>query len=129
MVSTKLLISFLLNEVPEFQPEWEVYQSRRDSELSGPCNDMGVFTDFTEKQIISGNAKLLTRIFNLIEDLISQDDQGVKDIVATCFLENLLNYVSAKRIPANSFIYYLGPKSIDFCRKWDEFTGVITEGL
>lgn len=129
MVLSKLLMSFLLNEVPEFQSAWEMHQSEWNGEIAGLCNDMTAFADFTEKQIKIENVKVLTRIFILIEALMAQGEQEVKDIVATCFLENLLNDVSAKRIPANGFLSYLGPKSTDYCRAWDDFTGVITEGL
>jgi hypothetical protein len=36
---------------------------------------------------------------------------------------------SAGRIPYERFIPYLGEKSKEYCRAWDEFTGVKSPGL
>jgi hypothetical protein len=86
------------------------------------------FTDYVSDLIEQGETKDLPRIFTFIEKLIVEGDQDVKDAAATCFLENLINY-SDNTIPASSFVPLLGPKSRDYCKGWDEFTGVKTEGL
>jgi hypothetical protein len=65
----------------------------------------------------------------MIEHLMLQGDDAVKDAVATCFLENLINRTSAGDIPAANFVHLLGPESVAYCKAWDEFTGVKTEGL
>lgn len=45
------------------------------------------------------------------------------------FLENLVNSSSNGRFGSKDFTKFLGPKSIEYCKAWDEFTGVKTEGL
>lgn len=46
-----------------------------------------------------------------------------------CFLEDLQNIASTGEIKYSRFIPYLGEKSKEYCRAWDEFTGVKSEGL
>lgn len=58
-----------------------------------------------------------------------EGNDKVRDAVATCFLENLINAVAWGRIPSSSFIHLLGEESKKYYKAWDEFTGVKTEGL
>lgn len=83
------------------------------------------------QRILSRMANLRTWpvVFDVAERLMVEGDNEVKDAVATCFLENLLNVASAGRIDASKFVDLLGPESRAYCRAWDEFTGVHTEGL
>jgi len=46
-----------------------------------------------------------------------------------CFLENLQNKAGHGRFEYSRFIPYLGEKSKEYCRAWDEFTGVKSPGL
>lgn len=51
-----------------------------------------------------------------------------KNGIATVFFE----YLMAKdptEIKFKTFSQYLGKESLDYCRAWDKFTGVRTEGL
>ena len=73
--------------------------------------------------------KEIKDIFALIEIFMNKGNQDVQDAAATCFLENLINYTSAGRLKPESFLCYLGPESKKYCKAWDEFTGVKTEGL
>lgn len=71
----------------------------------------------------------IKEIFSLIEFFIKEGNQTVQDAAATCFLENLINYTSAGTLKPETFLCYLGPESKAYCKAWDEFTGVKTEGL
>jgi hypothetical protein len=67
-------------------------------------------------------------IFNVVEHLlVASDSKEIKDAVATCFLESLLNE-PPENISCN-WTQYLGDKSRDFCRAMDDFHGVRTAGL
>ena len=57
-------------------------------------------------------------------------DEGDFDGAAcVCFLENLQNRAGRDGFEYSRFIPYLGEKSKEFCRAWDEFTGVKSPGL
>lgn len=73
--------------------------------------------------------KELKEIFLLIEYFLNEGDRDVQDAVATCFLENLINATSWKTLKPETFLCYLGPESRAYCKAWDEFTGVKTQGL
>lgn len=76
-------------------------------------------------------------IYQFIESMLEKyskfpdesDEFQFVTAACTCFLENLINKASANRIKYDRFIPYLGEKSREFCRAWDEFTGVKSPGL
>lgn len=55
-------------------------------------------------------------------------DEDVQTAAATCFLENLMNR-TPELIDPQRFVPLLGHESKEYCRAWDEFCGVRTEGL
>lgn len=57
------------------------------------------------------------------------DEFHIDNAACTCFLENLVNHASAGSIEYSRFIPYIGDKSKEYCRAWDEFTGVKSPGL
>lgn len=57
------------------------------------------------------------------------EEFDIDNAACTCFLEDLINIASHGRISFERFIPYLGEKSKEFCRAWDEFTGVKSPGL
>ena len=94
----------------------------------GICSDVSCFGDFVEDRILQADEHEIARVFGLIEHLLAFGDENVQTAVATCCLENILN-VTPSKIPADRFVQFLGPKSREFCRAWDEFAGVRTPGL
>jgi hypothetical protein len=56
-------------------------------------------------------------------------ERDFDDAICACFLENLLNRASGGMIMYSRFIPYLGEKSKEYCRAWDEFTGIKSPGL
>ena len=77
----------------------------------------------------AANRDAIKLAFELAEKFMIEGDDSVKNAVATCFLENLINAVAWGDISAMSFVNLLGEGSRKYCKAWDEFTGVKTEGL
>ena len=115
--------------------EWYLYIGYDDQENLGCCAIMTTLGRYVEdilntSHITSEKVKELKEIFLLIEFFLNEGDQDVQGAAATCFLENLINYTSAGTLAPEKLIPYLvGKKSIEYCKAWDEFTGVKTPGL
>lgn len=97
-------------------------------------------TNYVVDELIKKNKNIIQEeieIYKFIEDIrvkYSQfpnntDEYDFDNAACTCFLENLLNIASANEIRYERFIPYLGEKSKEYCRAWDEFTGVKSPGL
>ncbi len=124
------LLEFLLKVEPNYKEQYTRYLElrKRPPTMSG---DITNFSDFVVEQLTSGIYKNAADVFQSVESLLHDEasNDEVKDAVCTCFLENLINYASNGRIPYESFVPLLGPKSVEYCKGWDEFTGVKTPGL
>jgi hypothetical protein len=132
MVFKNECTSLILSEFPGFasSKEWEEDLKFWEGEEAGLCNEMSTFSDYVSNILNNDpHSSELNRIFSFIENLIINGDQDVRDAATTCFLENLLNYDSAGRVKASTFVHLLGPESKAYCKAWDEFTGVKTPGL
>ncbi len=70
----------------------------------------------------------LEKIFNFVEYLVCHGDESVQTAMTTGLLEGLLN-ISPERINFKVICPYLGKESKEYCRAWDEFCGLKTEGL
>lgn len=57
------------------------------------------------------------------------DEKNFDDAICTCFFEDLINSASSGNIQYERFIPYLGEKSKEYCKAWDQFTGVRSPGL
>lgn len=128
MITNQNCLDWILKKFPGFQRRWQSYLDYWEGEKAGLCNDIAEFSRYAEDLIKQCRIEELKSIFDAVEQLMTDGDKAVKDAIATCFLENLINQVSAGEILASDFIHLLGPKSITFCRAWDKFTGVQTEG-
>jgi hypothetical protein len=131
--ATKILIEFIpdLKKMEDWDDYYLVINPAENPEEIHPL--MTVLGRYVEEKLnkpldVTGK-KEIKNIFNLIERLIKQGNNIVKDAANTCFLENLINYTSAGRLEPEQFIHYLGPESKAYCKAWDEFTGVKTPGL
>ena len=129
MIKKQDCMDFILQNVPDFERAWRAHLEYWDGEEAGLCNDMSAFSSYVEDLVAKNRTENLKPIFDLIEQLMNDGDQTVKDAVATCFLENLINRASAGSVPARAFVHLLGPRSRAYCKAWDDFTGVRTEGL
>ena len=97
-------------------------------------------TDYVVDELIKINNSITNEeieIYGFVEEirenysnyLENTEEFDYDNAACVCFLENLQNRASAGRIEYSRFIPYLGEKSKEFCRTWDEFTGVKSEGL
>jgi hypothetical protein len=127
MISRTECMPEILESFPGFQSQWQKHLEYWGDEEPGLCNDLSEFSDYVSDLIVSEDDKKLNDIFRLIEKFMIEGEHSVKEAVATCFLENLVN-----ALPSNStesFVKFLGSESRAYCVAWDEFTGVKTEGL
>ncbi len=135
-------MDLISEKFPEFAPIWNSYKLEYEissEEIFGItpfwgdtsfAGGMSKFSDYVINLLIqkNPNPSLIEEIFTYIEFLLVNGDEDVQTVVATCFLENILN-VTPEQIDPKRFVAYLGIESRKYCRAWDEFTGVKTEGL
>lgn len=129
MITRRDCISWILTRVPGFQKRWQAHLDYWQGEEAGLCNDIAEFSDYAVELIKNRRTSEIRAVFELVENLMVEGDDTVKDAAATCFLENLLNQASAGNTSSSAFVDLLGPESRAYCKAWDEFTGVQTEGL
>ena len=86
-----------------------------------------VFSDYIAQRLADPEDGGFGAVFSYVEDQLTDKDTEVGNAVATCFLENLLNR-TPDVIPPGRLVPLLGPRSREFCRAWDEFCGVRTDG-
>jgi hypothetical protein len=130
MIRSEECMDLILKKFPGFKAAWQEHLNWWGGDISGLSNDMSAFSDYALSLLKSNkHDQEIKHIFIFIEQLVADGDQAVRDAAATCFLENLINATSWGRISASSFAHLLGTKSKNYCKAWDEFTGVKTEGL
>lgn len=100
------------------------------SESNGPSffGIITTFSDYAQTLFKENNTLKLKLIFEFTERMLQEGDQEVRNAFTTCFLENLLNIIP-DTILAKDFVPLLGQESRKYCKAWDEFTGIKTEGL
>jgi hypothetical protein len=130
MVSKEQCMKMILEHFPKFQEKWQEHLDWWEGESAGLCNDMSAFSKYVLELLQNkSDDNEVKDIFIFIEKLMVEGTQEVQDATATCFLENLVNATSWNRISAESFVHLLGEESKEYCRAWDEFTEVKTDGL
>lgn len=142
IISKDTCMELISEKFPEFQHIWNSYKSEYTLVSEDICDitpfwgdtsffgGMAKFSDYTSDLLVEkeSNSSQINEIFSHIEYLLVNGDEDVKNGVTTCFLENILNKTPEKIHPER-FVQYLGPASREYCRAWDEFTGVQTEGV
>ncbi len=121
-------VEIILRNFPGFQISWDKHLEYWDEDTRSICIDMSHFSNYTKTLLTEGKDKNLREIFDLIENFMANGDEEIKSVTATCFLENLQNSIRDEII-IRKFVRYLGKESIEYCKAWDEFTGVKTVGL
>ena len=119
-------IDFLIKELPKFCIYWE---SNKDK-----CAQFGLtiqldpFCDYAIDVIKTNDENQLKKIFDCVEFLICEGDEKVANAMTTVFLEYLMN-MSPDKISFKTVAKFLGKESIGYCRAWDTFCGIKSEGL
>lgn len=129
MINKDQCINLLLKEVPEFEPVWQAHLDYWGEDVAGLSNDINEFSTFITKNITKMDSLKKQRLFLLIEELLNTGDNAVKDAIATCFLENILNAVSDNKVSSSEFAYLLGKESRAYCKSWDEYTKIKTPNI
>jgi len=124
----------IFSEFPDFEQShrWKDHLEFWGEDKPGLCAIFSTFSDYISDNLKGDNSKIdFIKVFDFVEMLMKEGDQETQDSAATCFLENLINFTSSSHValPAKTFVYLLGPESLAYCKAWDEFTGVKTEGL
>lgn len=142
IISKENCMSLISEKFPEFKPILDAYLSNYEiltEEIFGVtpfwgdtsvCGVMNEFSYYVKELLMTKqqNIPLIKDVCNYIEYLLRHGDEDVQNAAATCFLENLMN-ITPEQIDPKHYIPYLGPLSKEYCRAWDEFTGIKTKGL
>ena len=100
---------------------------------SGAISPHTIMTHLSHRvanNLMNNNYQFSEELFDLVELLIIEGDEDVKNATCTCFLANLQNIASNENEFEDShYVSLLRAKSTEFCKRWDEYTGVKTEGL
>jgi hypothetical protein len=123
------LISRVLQVLPAFRARWMKYAAEQEG-----CGERLYSLEIAElARFVSDDSGLssrqLSELFDFVEEVLANGADAEKDLVATCFLENLANAVSAGHLSAARIVPFLGRRSKEFWRAWDDFTGLTTENL
>jgi len=89
----------------------------------------GYLADAVVVNITTIPALNIESLFRTVEEVFARNDEMAKDVIATGFLEALLAAASAGRFDIRRIVDFLGPHSLSYCRAWDDFTGVRTQGI
>lgn len=123
------VIEQFLKIVPEFDGAWiRFLDSWEEDERTlglALAEFVGVYAE--QAKDLSREKKL--RLFQLAEQQMLSENIEIVAAISTSFLEGLQNLEANKKISATDFVPYLGAKSKEFCKKWDEFTGTQTPGF
>lgn len=120
-------IELIKEKFPKFLPYWESYIKDFGSD-NGLNIQMIPFEEYAIDTIKSNDELEIKRFFDFVEFLLCNGDESVQNAIATSFLEYLLSK-DPDEIQFPTFAKYLGKNSIEYCRAWDEFTGIKTKGL
>ena len=143
MVFTNKYTEVLMSKFPNFAKSESLLEELEFYNEGEYVNIHSVFTGLTnyitrelvpQHEIVSDEE---VAIYQFVEEVCQKygdypedtDEYLLDNAACTCFLESLINRASWGGIPYNRFVPYLGEKSREFCRAWDEFTGVKTPGL
>lgn len=133
MIIEANLIDYILQLEPDFLEPLE--ELKNSWSLDKSKLTIGIqfieFSDFVSGKFRNGSYPNAKKIFDSMEFLLEDQnsDEKVQTLVTTCFLENMQNQSSNGAFSPSLFVPLLGPKSREYCKAWDEFTGVATPGL
>jgi len=109
------------HSIQSFLQEWE-------PDEPGICLILSQISDVTVQFFQSDKMDIVKNVFEVVEALLVNGDNTVKNAAATCFLENILHRVPQEVSP-NALRLVLGPQSLYYCREWNKFTNVSVEGF
>ena len=126
-ITEKKCIDLIKETFPDFISYWENYIQEHGPD-DGITIQMMPFEDYTIDVIKSNNTIEIIKIFNLVEFIICHGNESVQNAITTSYLEYLMSK-DPEEIQFIHFAKYLGKNCREYCKAWDEFTGVRTKGL
>lgn len=123
-------IALFKEKFPGFIPYWNAHVAWWDDDITkiGLHSHMSSVTDYAIDLVNSNDQETTRLFFEFIEYLQDAGDEDVQTAICTSLLENLQN-AGPEKVQFPTFVHLLGPQSIEYCKAWDTFTGVRTEGL
>lgn len=121
--STENWTTLLLEKVPGFQQVWEEHLEYWDGEPAGITNDMIELAAYANALIAENKEQELQVIFDLIESMIVDGKDELKDAACTGFLESILNPITAESPEIGLLNRLVGPHSRAYCKAWLRFSG------
>lgn len=91
------------------------------------CGVFAAFSHYVASILMSNEPCSIEAVFEYVERCMKYNED-ISTAAATCFLENIMNRTPEQIYPSR-FVPLLGTESRYYCRAWDEFCGVRTEGL
>jgi hypothetical protein len=114
----------LVERFPGFRPRWDAHVDFWEGEEAGLCNDVAEFAHYIHETLEHDpDSEVLPAALTRAEELLETGTDEVKDAIATCFLENLVNRITQETAYTQTFVSLLGPRSLEYCRAWNEFSG------
>jgi hypothetical protein len=130
MIESNQCLELLIEKFPAFKESHAKYLAYWGNDDPGAYSDMFAFTNYVMDLILENHDQIiLKKIFDYIEHLLIEGSPEVREAVTTCFLENLINSSVSKEISSLQFVYLLGKESKEYCKAWDNFSGIKTPGL
>lgn len=127
IVTGNKCIELMKEKFPQFLPYWEAYVRNFGEDL-GLTIQMLPFGKYSIDVIKSNDETEIKNIFIFVEFLLCNGDESVQTAMTTSYLEYLISK-DLDEIKFSKFAKFLGENAIGYCRAWDKFTGVRTEGL
>lgn len=123
MRDVEVAIQMFTEAAIEYLTAYQLLIAEWAPEEPGPCLIMAEFSYIAVDFFQTSQRDQLKETFELVEELLVQGDELVKDIVATCFLENIINRMPEKISPQelNAFI---GVEARRYYQAWNNFTTV-----
>ncbi|WP_316355617.1 DUF7674 family protein [Candidatus Neptunichlamydia sp. REUL1] len=126
-ITEEKCIELMKEKFPKFLPYWEKYVEEEGLD-DGITIKVIPFAEYTIDRLNLCDDLELGKIFDLVEFLLNRGDQSVQNAMATGYLECLM-HKDPNEIKFRGFVKFLGKHSLEYCKAWDKFTGVRTDGL
>jgi hypothetical protein len=98
---------------------WEAHEREREGE-EAPYLGMGVLARHLDDLRLRGEIACFPQVFAIVERLINEGDEEVRDLAVFGFLESLQNISSWSEQGHEAFSRWLGPVSLE---AWHELEG------
>ena len=108
MITSQGIIEYLRHHVPLFDERWQQHVRYWAGEKPGLCNDIEVLTSHTVKLVRLNSIAELRKIGEVVEHLFMDGDDDVRNLMATCFLESLINIFSHEAGMEERLVPFLG---------------------